>query len=99
MIVVRLTQAQESALGCAGARLTCDVPADDIERGEVALAAAWIDGRLEFEESDREWIRAAVVELANNEDDVAEDRNRAADSRRFARGARTALSNLAGKIG
>lgn len=88
---VRLTDAQASALECAG----LDLSADDLEPEERLLAAVWQGNKLRFQESERDTVHRALINLSNAEDAMANDDNRDTLSRRHARGAAQALSNLA----
>ena len=89
---VRITEAQLSALECAGLFEVPDGP------DEAALAAA-IDGRrLVVTNETREALVSALIELCNGEDAIAEDASRGRDERRFARAATRSLTNLIEKI-
>lgn len=94
MATIKLTSAQQSALEVAGVAV-------DPDEGQEPLARAWDGGRLlRFEEIDRMAILKALWEESNAQDWLAEDKRngQGQDERRMARGARTALSNLADKV-
>lgn len=91
VVRVRLTGAQVSALQCAGLELAPD-------EDEVALARAFCGRELRFAVEDVFAVSRGLIAAANSEDAMAEDGCRDAASRRFARGARDAMSNLAGRV-
>jgi hypothetical protein len=93
---VALTVAQRSALECAGLELAELLPLDDEDAGDAALLlSAWNGAtRFRFADVDRDAVIGALIRAANSEDATAEDA-KDADSRRRARGACAALSNLA----
>lgn len=85
---VRLTDAQVSALECAGLALDDDPAA-------IALLRAWRDGdwrRLSFEPGDRDLLTRALVDAANSEDAAAERGDP------FAARARASLEAVARKV-
>lgn len=88
-IVVRLTDAQRSALECSGIDLDDESP---------ELLAAWNGASVL--RANRATINALcgeITDVANSEDDIAL-RETDPEMRRLARGARTALTNLARNI-
>ena len=87
---IRLTAAQRSALECAG----LEMPEPD----QIALALAW-QGRdvLDVTAETKDAIVAALTELANGEDALAEQTDDR-DVRRGARGACAALGKLSLKV-
>jgi hypothetical protein len=91
VVEVRLAAAQQSALECAGLDLA--------DSDDGLLREAWDRGAraLRFAASQREHVSIALTELANAEDDSAE-RDRDNETRKYARGARDALTNLARKV-
>jgi hypothetical protein len=91
MVEVRLTDAQWSALECAGLDLA------DGDDGLLRKVWERRRGILRFSASQREHVSRALTELANAEDDSAE-RDRDPATRKYARGARDALTNLASKV-
>lgn len=89
MVKVHLTDAQASALECAGL---------DLDDSSPKLTAAWAGGRqLVFDAADRDALFSEVNELSNGEDGTAQA---ATDPtmKRQAAGAALALGNLASKI-
>ena len=61
-------------------------------------ARCCLDGALLFAPAEREELRALLTEIANAEDDTAEDRGVPADVRRMARATRDGLSTLARRM-
>lgn len=90
MLRVPLSPSQASALECAGLDL--------LDGDDAALGRAIAGRSLQFHSADSAAIMRALVAAANSEDAMAMDARRDADSRRFARGARDALTNLASRV-
>jgi hypothetical protein len=89
---VRLTAAQASALECSGV----DVAPDEHEQ---LVLDAWVaDREFVVHEEFRDRVVSALIELANAEDAMAENRALDPALRAGARGACRALSNLIAKL-
>lgn len=88
MMTIRLSDAQISALECAG-----------LEPGEHdTVVRAWASrARLAFDLADRDALFSELTDLSNAEDATAEQ-ERDRDMRKFARRASMALATVASKV-
>jgi len=91
--IIRLTDAQLSALECSGIEFP-----EGAEEDTLLAAIRWGTRQLHFAEADRNALHTAIIGLCNAEDATAEDASEDPEARRWARGARTALTNLVGKL-
>lgn len=89
MITIRLTDAQRSALECAG----LEPGAADLTPEDQLLRRVWHGSRLVFDPAERDAVWSAINERSNAEDGQAEETGDP-----FARRAAKSLANLLPKI-